>query len=422
MTSSLSIENKQLHSLLSRMARSLLLLIPLFWFLRIPARPVDSFVPQATTLSSKQSQRRNLVRTFSSLFSENRSKNDNDGNSNPTATPMFNGQRILPGSIVLAGLKAAQPRAVAAVYAVYPQNKKDDSGVLFVGVTQDLYQTLLVWQKQLNTIAGVRALSFTNSQPQVMQTVAQEWKHRAVNAGATLLIEWIDPSSYLFQDDDDDNEDEEWEEETEMTALSRVHDQASSSSRTEEEQQETAAIVSPFATTTASNTAPESRMIGMNEEFSVESIDRILDEVRPYLVADGGNVAVVNAFAENQTVQLLLQGACGSCASSTVTMQMGIERVLREHYGPLVTVEQLQPDQSFPATTLAQDVLEELNRLSQAVIAMGGVARLLNVEETTGVVTLQFRGSTKLQQGLELALRDIPRVHAVQFVSSAPNS
>lgn len=60
--------------------------------------------------------------------------------------------------------------------------------------------------------------------------------------------------------------------------------------------------------------------------LTVQFVDRALDEVRPYLIADGGNVEVVDV--EDGIVKLRLQGACGTCASSTATMKMGIERSL----------------------------------------------------------------------------------------------
>lgn len=60
--------------------------------------------------------------------------------------------------------------------------------------------------------------------------------------------------------------------------------------------------------------------------LTVPFVDRALDEVRPYLIADGGNVEVVDV--EDGIVKLRLQGACGTCASSTATMKMGIERSL----------------------------------------------------------------------------------------------
>lgn len=49
-----------------------------------------------------------------------------------------------------------------------------------------------------------------------------------------------------------------------------------------------------------------------------------MDQVRPYLMADGGNVELVEI--DGLVVRLRLQGACGSCPSSMTTMKMGIER------------------------------------------------------------------------------------------------
>jgi Fe-S cluster biogenesis protein NfuA len=59
-----------------------------------------------------------------------------------------------------------------------------------------------------------------------------------------------------------------------------------------------------------------------------ENVEKVLDELRPYLMADGGNVEVVEL--DGPIVRLRLQGACGSCPSSTMTLKMGIERKLRE--------------------------------------------------------------------------------------------
>ena len=65
-------------------------------------------------------------------------------------------------------------------------------------------------------------------------------------------------------------------------------------------------------------------------------VDKALDEVRPYLIADGGNVEV--AAVQDGVVMLRLQGACGTCPSSTATMKMGIERSLRVScFVPVVT-------------------------------------------------------------------------------------
>lgn len=68
-----------------------------------------------------------------------------------------------------------------------------------------------------------------------------------------------------------------------------------------------------------------------------ENVDTVLDELRPYLMADGGNVEIVEI--EGPIVRLRLQGACGSCPSSTMTLKMGIERKLRESIPEIAEVE-----------------------------------------------------------------------------------
>ena len=59
-----------------------------------------------------------------------------------------------------------------------------------------------------------------------------------------------------------------------------------------------------------------------------ENVEKVLDELRPFLMADGGNVEVVEI--DGPIVKVRLQGACGSCPSSTITLKMGIERKMRE--------------------------------------------------------------------------------------------
>ncbi len=56
------------------------------------------------------------------------------------------------------------------------------------------------------------------------------------------------------------------------------------------------------------------------------NVETVLDTLRPYLMADGGNVELVDI--DGPIVKLRLQGACGSCPSSTMTLKMGIERKL----------------------------------------------------------------------------------------------
>lgn len=72
--------------------------------------------------------------------------------------------------------------------------------------------------------------------------------------------------------------------------------------------------------------------------LTTDNVETVLDEMRPYLMADGGNVELVEI--DGPIVRLRLQGACGSCPSSTMTLKMGIERRLREMIPEVNEVEQ----------------------------------------------------------------------------------
>nr|WP_280523173.1 NifU family protein [Phormidesmis priestleyi] len=73
--------------------------------------------------------------------------------------------------------------------------------------------------------------------------------------------------------------------------------------------------------------------------LTTENVETVLDELRPYLMADGGNVELVEL--DGPIVKLRLQGACGSCPSSAMTLRMGIERRLREFIPEIEEVEQV---------------------------------------------------------------------------------
>lgn len=59
-----------------------------------------------------------------------------------------------------------------------------------------------------------------------------------------------------------------------------------------------------------------------------DRVKAILEQIRPYLQQDGGDLEYV-AF-EDGVVKLRLQGACSSCPSSLMTLKMGIENALKQ--------------------------------------------------------------------------------------------
>jgi len=71
-----------------------------------------------------------------------------------------------------------------------------------------------------------------------------------------------------------------------------------------------------------------------------EKVEKALDEVRPVLKADGGNVELVDV-TEDGVVKLRLTGACGHCPMSTYTLKMSIEKTLKARVPEVKSVEQV---------------------------------------------------------------------------------
>lgn len=57
-------------------------------------------------------------------------------------------------------------------------------------------------------------------------------------------------------------------------------------------------------------------------------VEKVLNELRPMLQADGGDVELV--AVEDTTVKVRLKGACGGCPMARMTLKNGIERRLKE--------------------------------------------------------------------------------------------
>ena len=60
-----------------------------------------------------------------------------------------------------------------------------------------------------------------------------------------------------------------------------------------------------------------------------EEIENIIDKIKPNLQADGGDIELVDV-EEDGTVKVRLLGACAGCPMSQLTLQMGVERILKK--------------------------------------------------------------------------------------------
>ncbi|XP_047323445.1 nifU-like protein 2, chloroplastic [Impatiens glandulifera] len=159
---------------------------------------------------------------------------------------------------------------------------------------------------------------------------------------------------------------------------------------------------------------------GSTVELSLTAgnVESVLDEVRPYLIADGGNVELLEI--DGNIVRLKLQGACGSCPSSAMTMKMGIERRLMEKIPQIVAVEPIADEEIGLELNEEniENVLEELR--PYLVGAAGGRLELVKIEEAivkvritgpaAGVMTVRVAVTQKLKE-------KIPTIAAVQLLS-----
>lgn len=69
-----------------------------------------------------------------------------------------------------------------------------------------------------------------------------------------------------------------------------------------------------------------------------DRVVRVLDRIRPSVQSDGGDLEFIEVTRDG-VVRIRLHGACVGCPSSHVTLQMGIERNLRERIPEVTAVE-----------------------------------------------------------------------------------
>ncbi len=86
------------------------------------------------------------------------------------------------------------------------------------------------------------------------------------------------------------------------------------------------------------STTGESTPRPLTNVQKIALIQKVLDEeVRPVLIADGGDVELYDV--DGDIIKVLLQGACGSCSSSTATLKIAIEARLRDRINPNIVVQ-----------------------------------------------------------------------------------
>ncbi len=69
-------------------------------------------------------------------------------------------------------------------------------------------------------------------------------------------------------------------------------------------------------------------------ELNDVNVHKVLDEIRPYIEADGGilEYVAIDYLKEGPIVMVRMLGACAGCAMSAQTMTMGIEKLVKERF------------------------------------------------------------------------------------------
>ena len=75
-------------------------------------------------------------------------------------------------------------------------------------------------------------------------------------------------------------------------------------------------------------------------ELTDLNVNYVLDEIRPYIEADGGYLEYVDIdyTKEGPVVMVRMLGSCAGCAMSAETMKMGIERLIQERFPEVIQV------------------------------------------------------------------------------------
>jgi len=109
--------------------------------------------------------------------------------------------------------------------------------------------------------------------------------------------------------------------------------------------------------------------------LTLENVELILEELRPYLQKDGGDCEVIEL--EGPILRLEMQGSCSSCSSSAVTLKMGIERTLLDRIPELHEVVAEMPGTETPTEEGIEQVLDTIQPF---LSVSGGTIELVELE------------------------------------------
>jgi Fe-S cluster biogenesis protein NfuA len=82
------------------------------------------------------------------------------------------------------------------------------------------------------------------------------------------------------------------------------------------------------------------RKIIMTIEELTFNIEKALEEIRPFLNSDGGDISLVS-IEDEKHVKVRFQGACTSCSVNQMTLKAGVETTIKKYAPQIETVENI---------------------------------------------------------------------------------
>ena len=74
----------------------------------------------------------------------------------------------------------------------------------------------------------------------------------------------------------------------------------------------------------------------MTAQETLENVEKALEEIRPFLMSDGGNIKLLSI--EDEIVKIQLEGACISCSVNQMTLKNGVEATIKKYAPQIVAV------------------------------------------------------------------------------------
>jgi Fe-S cluster biogenesis protein NfuA len=74
----------------------------------------------------------------------------------------------------------------------------------------------------------------------------------------------------------------------------------------------------------------------MTAQETHDNVEKALEEIRPFLISDGGNIKLLSI--ENNKVSVQLEGACNGCSVNQMTLKNGVEATIKKYAPQIVEV------------------------------------------------------------------------------------